>query len=80
MTTLIIWRSFTGLFAGSLILVQAYAFRKYICLYFSVIADVIPSEKRNAYMSRLDGIVSVSYIVGPAIGGVLSQITYHFPL
>ena len=49
-------------------------------LYCSVIADVIPAEKRNVYLSRLDGIVSVSFIVGPAIGGVLSQISNHFPL
>lgn len=45
-----------------------------------MIADVIPSEKRNSYLSRLDGIVSVSYIVGPAIGGVLAQISNQFPL
>lgn len=78
MNSLIIWRSFTGLFAGSLILVQAYEFIVFITC--SVIADVIPADKRNVYLARLEGCLSVSFIVGPAIGGVLGQISYQFPM
>ena len=46
----------------------------------SVIADVISTDKRNIYLSRLDGIVSISFIVGPALGGILSQVSNQFPL
>ncbi|KAK8802724.1 hypothetical protein WA171_006398, partial [Blastocystis sp. BT1] len=66
--SLIIWRSFTGLFSGSLILVQA------------VIADIIPAEQRNTYLTRLEGCISAAYIIGPAVGGVLAQVNYHFPM
>ena len=31
-------------------------------------------------MSRLDACSSASFILGPAIGGVLGQVSYHFPL
>lgn len=47
---------------------------------YSVIADAIPTDKRNIYLSRLDGIVSISFIVGPALGGILSQVSNQFPL
>lgn len=68
MISLIIWRSFTGLFAGSLILVQA------------VIADIIPGDRRSIYITRLEACNSAAYIVGPAIGGLLGQISYQTPL
>lgn len=68
MISLIIWRSFTGLFSGSLILVQA------------VIADIIPADKRNTYLTRLEGCVSAAYIIGPAVGGILAQVNYQFPM
>ena len=78
MLELIIWRSFTGLFAGSLILVQAYDFT--INLNDSVVADVTETSNRNTWLSRLDGIVSTAFIVGPAIGAVLLKINSRFPL
>ncbi|KNB43926.1 MFS transporter [Blastocystis sp. subtype 4] len=76
--SLIIWRSFTGLFSGSLILVQAYC--SSCSLIFSVIADIIPAEQRNTYLTRLEGCISAAYIIGPAVGGVLAQVNYHFPM
>ena len=46
----------------------------------SVIADVTDVSIRNSWMSRLDGVVSAAFIIGPAIGGILSKVNYHFPL
>lgn len=74
----IIWRSFTGLFAGSLILVQAYVSCVYY--YYSVVADVTDTSVRNTWLSRLDGIVSTAYIIGPAAGAVLIKVNNRFPL
>lgn len=78
MWSLIIWRSFTGLFAGSLILVQAYFLP--ISSDRSVIADVVPVEERNTYLSRLDGVGQAAFIIGPALGGMLCQVNNHLPL
>ena len=46
----------------------------------SVVADVTDASIRNSWLSRLDGIVSAAFIIGPAIGGILSKVNYHFPL
>ena len=78
MISLIIWRSFTGLFSGSLILVQAYDTS--FTVISSVIADIIPADKRNTYLTRLEGCVSAAYIIGPAVGGILAQVNYQFPM
>ena len=55
-----------------------------VCLksYFDsrVIADIIPPEERNPYLSRLDACTSIAFIIGPAIGGVLAQVNNHFPI
>ena len=78
MWPLIFWRAFTGLFAGSQILVQSY---KRVCIVnFRVVADVTTAEDRNKYLSRLDACISFGYIIGPAIGGVLAQVNNHFPM
>ena len=78
MWPLIFWRAFTGLFAGSQILVQSY---KSDCIVnFRVVADVTTAEDRNKYLSRLDACISFAYIVGPGIGGVLAQVNNHFPM
>lgn len=45
----------------------------------SVIADLIPPDHRNVYLSRLEGCLSVAYVIGPVIGAFLSQISLHFP-
>ena len=31
------------------------------------------------YLSRLEGCLSVAYVIGPVIGAFLSQISLHFP-
>ena len=49
-------------------------------LIFSVIADIIPAEQRNTYLTRLEGCISAAYIIGPAVGGVLAQVNNHFPM
>ena len=46
----------------------------------SVVADVTDVSIRNSWLSRLDGVVSAAFIIGPAIGGILSKVNYHFPL
>lgn len=78
MWELIIWRSFTGLFAGSLILVQAYSILYHVM--GSVVADVTDAASRNSWLSRLDGIVSAAFIIGPAIGAILLKVNSRFPL
>ncbi|CBK21693.2 uncharacterized protein [Blastocystis hominis] len=65
---LIIFRSLTGLFAGSNILVQA------------VIADLTAPEERNRYYSCLEALNSAGFILGPALGAVLGKKGTHFPL
>ena len=45
-----------------------------------MIADITTPVDRNSYLSRLDACISVAYIVGPAIGGVLAQVNNRFPM
>ena len=78
MWSLIIWRSLTGLFAGSLILVQAYT--SFISFHSSVLADLVSAEERSVYISRLDACGTAAFILGPALGGLLAQVNNHFPL
>ena len=78
MWSLIIWRSLTGLFAGSLILVQAYLLST--LFHSRVIADLVPAEERSVFISRLDACGTAAFILGPAIGGILAQVNNHFPL
>lgn len=77
-TQLIIFRSITGLFAGSNILVQAFSFHSpLIC---SVIADLTVPEERNRYYSCLEALNSAGFILGPALGAILAKKGTHFPL
>ena len=46
---------------------------------YSVIADVIPAATRNTYLARLEGFVSLAFIIGPALGGILGQVSNQFP-
>lgn len=75
---LIIFRSLTGLFAGSNILVQACFFDS--LLISSVIADLTAPEERNRYYSCLEALNSAGFILGPALGAVLGKKGTHFPL
>lgn len=75
---LIIFRSLTGLFAGSNILVQACSFDS--LLISSVIADLTAPEERNRYYSCLEALNSAGFILGPALGAVLGKKGTHFPL
>ena len=60
-------RAFTGLLGGSLTVAQSY------------IADVYPPEERGGALSMLMGVSSVSYVIGPFFGGLLSQSSYKVP-
>lgn len=53
-----------------------------LVLYFlcSVVADVTDTSIRNTWLSRLDGIVSAAFIIGPAVGAVLMKVNNRFPL
>ena len=75
---LIIFRSLTGLFAGSNILVQACFFDS--LLTSSVIADLTAPEERNRYYSCLEALNSAGFILGPVLGAVLGKKGTHFPL
>ena len=78
MLELIIWRSFTGLFAGSLILVQAYDFT--INLNDSVVADVTETSDRNIWLARMEGFICGANIIGPALGAIFLKVNSRFPL
>ena len=64
----IIARGYTGLLAGSSTVGQAY------------IADVVPLEKRANYLSQVGAIMSLAYVIGPAFGGLLAEISLQTPL
>lgn len=64
----IIARGYTGLLAGSSTVGQAY------------IADVVPLEKRANYLSQVGAILSLAYVIGPAFGGLLAEISLQTPL
>ncbi|KAK8790261.1 hypothetical protein WA588_000424, partial [Blastocystis sp. NMH] len=66
-TSLIISRALTGLFAGSWIVAQAY------------IADCTTPEERPKYLAQLEAFLAAAYILGPAIGGLLGEISYGVP-
>ncbi|KAK8793493.1 hypothetical protein WA158_004852 [Blastocystis sp. Blastoise] len=63
----ILFRAATGLFAGSITLGQA------------VISDTCKPEERPKYMAQLGGVISFAFAFGPAIGGLLAQITAETP-
>lgn len=46
----------------------------------SVVADVTDTSIRNTWLSRMEGVISTAYIVGPAIGAVLVQYGSRIPL
>ncbi|KAK8789794.1 hypothetical protein WA158_006574 [Blastocystis sp. Blastoise] len=67
MVILVITRTLTGLFAGSMVLAQAY------------ITDCIPREERTTYLSIFGGVISAAFAFGPALGGFLGEISLRAP-
>ncbi|KAK8803864.1 hypothetical protein WA158_001558 [Blastocystis sp. Blastoise] len=63
----ILFRAATGLFAGSITLGQA------------VITDTCKPEDRPKYMAQLGGVISFAFAFGPAIGGLLAEISLETP-
>ena len=45
-----------------------------------MIADLTDLEEWNKYYSRLEAMLSASFILGPAFAGLLSKISIYFPL
>ena len=68
MVVFIIFRTLTGLFAGSLIIVQ------------TVIADLIVPEERGVWLTRLESCNSIAFIIGPMLGGFVGTFGYRMPL
>jgi DHA1 family tetracycline resistance protein-like MFS transporter len=58
---LVIWRGIAGLFSGSVATVFAY------------IVDIVPVTERANYMANVTSIISFCFIIGPMIGGGLSN-------
>lgn len=62
MTELIFFRGLQGLGAGGL-----------MTLVFAIIGDVIPPRQRGRYQGYFAGVFAVSSVVGPLIGGLLTD-------
>lgn len=56
-----------GAFAANLAVAQAY------------IADVTPAEKRAAAFGKLGAMFGIAFMLGPALGGVLGEISLRLP-
>lgn len=74
---MIIWRSITGLFAGSWIVAQALLIKSYLRNRY--IADCTTPDERPKYLARLEAFLAAAYIFGPAIGGFLGEIKLGLP-
>ena len=68
MVQLNIWRFITGLLAGSPIVTQA------------LIADCTTVEDRNKYLAINESVISAACVLGPALGGILGEISLSLPL
>jgi EmrB/QacA subfamily drug resistance transporter len=62
MTELIIYRAFQGIGFGVM-----------SALGFIVIADIFPPEERGKYMGLMSGVFGLSTIIGPTLGGYLTD-------
>ena len=61
-------RLFTGLGAGNISTIQGY------------VADVTPPERRAGRMGLIGGAFGLGFIVGPAIGGLLTRYGFEAPI
>ena len=52
----------------------------FIHSFVSVIADIIPTEERVIYLSRMDAVITVACVIGQAAGGVLGMNNCRVPL
>lgn len=67
LTLILIGRAFSGLMAGSQPIAQA------------AVVDLSPSEEKTWNMTLITLTICVGIIIGPAIGGILSVISYSTP-
>ncbi|MFC0215098.1 MDR family MFS transporter [Paenibacillus chartarius] len=61
-TQLIVFRGIQGLGAGALMPIA-----------FTIVGDLYPPESRGKFMSLFSAVFSISSILGPALGGLISQ-------
>ena len=67
LTVLFLSRILQGLTGGNLSVAQAY------------ITDVTDAKSRNRGLGMIGAAFGLGFIIGPALGGVLSNISYHVP-
>lgn len=68
MTQLIIFRGFQGIGAG---IMMANA--------FTVIADIFPPSERGKYQGYMSGVFGISSVIGPSLGGFLTDsLSWHW--
>ncbi|WP_371933360.1 MFS transporter [Halobacillus litoralis] len=69
LAALYVSRMIGGLFAGALYTGS-----------MSYVADITSNENRNKYMGFVGMAIGLGFILGPAIGGLLSEVSIAFPL
>ncbi|GAA1970742.1 MDR family MFS transporter [Isoptericola halotolerans] len=62
MTALVLWRAVQGLGGGGLMILSQ-----------SIIADIVPASERGKYMGPLGALFGVSAVLGPLLGGWLTE-------
>lgn len=62
MLTLVLWRAVQGLGGGGLMILSQ-----------SIIADIVPASERGKYMGPLGALFGISAVLGPLLGGWLTE-------
>ena len=62
MLTLVLWRAVQGLGGGGLMILSQ-----------SIIADIVPASERGKYMGPLGALFGISAVLGPLMGGWLTE-------
>jgi EmrB/QacA subfamily drug resistance transporter len=62
MTALVLWRAVQGLGGGGLMILSQ-----------SIIADIVPASERGKYMGPLGALFGISAVLGPLLGGWLTE-------
>jgi MFS transporter, DHA1 family, tetracycline resistance protein len=68
MVLIFLGRILSGIFAANISVAQAY------------VADVTPQEERTAKMGMIGAAFGIGFVIGPALGGILSPYGYALPI